>query len=91
MDPNASLDNFNCVDINECATNNSPCGANSICDNTDGGFACGCKFGYQLDTNGQCVDIDECADQHCALVATDFPNLRLASKNGFPTYGGGVP
>ena len=48
-----------CVDINECDEGSHNCAENSVCTNTDGGFACECKSGYQGD-GLSCTDVDEC-------------------------------
>ena len=86
MDPNSTLESFECLDINECDATNSPCGDNSICDNTDGGFECGCAPGYEMDANNQCVDTDECASGTCDTIAHDFPNL---AGGGCQNFNGG--
>ena len=39
-------DKRSCVDINECAEGISGCA--QLCNNTQGGYACGCQAGYQL-------------------------------------------
>ena len=106
MDPNSTLESFECLDINECDATNSPCGDNSICDNTDGGFECGCLPGYEMDAaNNACVDIDECSIGICSSVAAgeitgnEIPNLSADSCQNFnggfvctcePGYQGGV-
>lgn len=46
------------MDIDECALSN-PCGANSACSNTAGGYTCMCQPGF-VSSNGACVDVDEC-------------------------------
>ncbi len=51
-----------CIDIDECAANESPCGEGSECVNTLGGFECECAAGFEANDDGVCVDIDECAD-----------------------------
>jgi len=49
-----------CVDINECASVNSPCGNNATCTNVPGSVVCDCNTGYS--GNGQaCLDVNECA------------------------------
>ena len=37
------------VDIDECAKNTHKCGANSYCNNTNGGYNCTCHPGYYGD------------------------------------------
>ncbi|XP_022663715.1 pro-epidermal growth factor-like isoform X2 [Varroa destructor] len=74
-------DSVGCVDIDECAMNQSDCPKELQCKNTDGGFDCVCPIGYReralqpvntmtpyYDTI-ECVDIDECLlDLHtCAF------------------------
>lgn len=47
-------------DINECAIAPKPC--QMTCENTDGGYMCGCVRGYILNRdNSTCRDVDECA------------------------------
>jgi hypothetical protein len=50
-----------CTDIDECAAEQSPCGENSVCTNTEGGYDCACADGYTATDDGACEDIDECA------------------------------
>uniref|UniRef100_K7FIB5 Adhesion G protein-coupled receptor E1 n=1 Tax=Pelodiscus sinensis TaxID=13735 RepID=K7FIB5_PELSI len=51
--------------IDECSQDPSPCGLNSICNNTLGSYTCTCRAGYlspsQPDTPFNCTDIDECS------------------------------
>lgn len=65
-----------CLDINECTDGKANCAAfvdGGLCVNTQGGFECRCKFGfegdgttckcpvgYALGASGACVDVDEC-------------------------------
>ena len=42
----------NCLDINECAQSNSPCGVHSKCVNKKPFFECKCDAGYLLDDDG---------------------------------------
>ena len=60
------------TDIDECAADESPCGANQVCANTDGGFECACADGFLADEEGACVDVDECAAEEspCDVNAT---------------------
>lgn len=37
------------LDIVECDSSNSPCGANAECKDTDGSFECSCKLGFSGD------------------------------------------
>ena len=46
--------------MNEC--NDSPCGNNTTCTNTEGSFTCSCVTGYQGDPYTTCSDINECAN-----------------------------
>ncbi len=60
-----------CDDVNECANGSDNCSENAICVNTDGGFTCNCKAGYEGD-GITCIDIDECANgtNNCSVNAT---------------------
>ena len=40
---------INFVDINECVSTH---GCQQVCINTDGGFRCECRQGFQLNTDG---------------------------------------
>eukprot|EP00730_Choanoeca_flexa_P006389 TRINITY_DN12143_c4_g6_i1.p1 TRINITY_DN12143_c4_g6~~TRINITY_DN12143_c4_g6_i1.p1 ORF type:complete len:1307 (+),score=146.15 TRINITY_DN12143_c4_g6_i1:162-4082(+) len=55
--------NRSCIDIDECAAEETGCGANMQCQNTDGSFLCQCLEGFTLVKSNEsfCVDIDECA------------------------------
>ncbi|KAH9488617.1 hypothetical protein Btru_061290 [Bulinus truncatus] len=70
-------------DIDECASDVSPCTQLSECKNTPGSFYCLCPTGYEMingGTNGAggtCVDIDECVksnpcDQRCTNVVGSY-------------------
>lgn len=43
------LDKFNCIEIDECATDQHNCHANADCINTQGSYHCRCKEGYTGD------------------------------------------
>ncbi|XP_068753895.1 uncharacterized protein [Montipora capricornis] len=62
-----------CKDKNECELDDTLCGSNSDCINTEGSYHCKCQPGYQ-EINGDatnCTDIDECATgEPCGDVAT---------------------
>jgi Calcium-binding EGF domain len=49
-----------CVDVDECNGGTSPCGPNSSCANTVGGFLWICNFGYSGIDGKNCVDANEC-------------------------------
>lgn len=54
-----------CVDINECDKAHGPngrCGANAICVNNPGSFACQCPAGFSGNPLTKCMDIDECLE-----------------------------
>ena len=62
-----SPNTLQCGDVDECATAADNCGANSICANIVGGFACGneCPEGLSPnDDRTECVDPNECPDYH---------------------------
>ncbi|XP_061724505.1 fibrillin-1-like isoform X2 [Cydia pomonella] len=49
-----------CLDIDECAVNQSECGPQQRCENFFGGHSCQCPAGHQLVGAKDCEDIDEC-------------------------------
>ncbi|XP_040205585.1 uncharacterized protein LOC120936885 [Rana temporaria] len=58
-------DGVECIDINECQTNASICGAHASCNNTIGSYDCHCDDGFSL-VNGTCKDVDECSSpEYC--------------------------
>lgn len=57
----AESDKWNCVEIDECATNTHLCDNNAICTNTAGSYNCACKEGYTGDGHN-CVPV---CDPHC--------------------------
>ena len=40
------IGNDGCVDINECSANTHNCADEADCTNTEGGFTCSCKTGF---------------------------------------------
>ena len=57
----AGLPGLTCIDIDECLDPNS-CDQTNFCNNTPGGFNCGCLEGFSGTNPNDCQDIDECAD-----------------------------
>ncbi len=54
-----------CVDVDECATDNGGCDPLTSCTNTAGSRTCGaCPAGYSGDGEVGCTDVDECAADH---------------------------
>ena len=51
-----------CVDFDECATNDHSCPEMSVCENVKGNYVCRCLAGYE---GSSCVDIDECTRSVC--------------------------
>ncbi|CAH1245691.1 TLL1 [Branchiostoma lanceolatum] len=50
---------YTSIDIDECMSDNGGC--QEACLNLDGGYACGCSYGYEIAPDGtSCVDVDEC-------------------------------
>ncbi|GIL80382.1 hypothetical protein Vretifemale_9486 [Volvox reticuliferus] len=61
-----------CVDVNECAVTNSPCGGSSICTDQPGGYSCGCPANSGLAyvaTMNDCL-ADLCSPQTCGGNST---------------------
>jgi len=54
------VDGIICDDLDECETGTHDCADAHGCKNTDGGYECTCRTGYEMISN-TCVDIDECA------------------------------
>ena len=68
---------FECNDINECLSKDSPCPIDTSCDNAPGSFICKCLAGFEL-VDGRCIDIDECfRDTH-----TCSQNARCTNTGG---------
>ncbi len=70
--PGYRISGSDCVDIDECATNNGGCGLNATCTNTAGSFSCTCFAGYGQVADAGCVDVDSCASGNggCDVNAT---------------------
>ncbi|KAL3837374.1 hypothetical protein ACJMK2_022736 [Sinanodonta woodiana] len=49
-------------DLDECQVPNICNDSLKICLNTKGSYACNCRDGYVLNTNGSCTDLNECTD-----------------------------
>jgi hypothetical protein len=53
------INGSNCVDVDECQTNNGGC--SHLCSNSIGSFACNCLTGYELSVDKRtCQDVNEC-------------------------------
>ncbi|KAI6661005.1 Phosphatidylinositol phosphatase PTPRQ-like [Oopsacas minuta] len=50
--------------IDECTTGIDPCSATELCTNTDGGYSCLCRVGYER-IGIDCIDINECYTDPC--------------------------
>ncbi len=57
--PGYSGDGKICNDVDECASNPSPCDANALCSNLPGSYNCACNSGYAGD-GVSCSDVNEC-------------------------------
>lgn len=60
-------DRRSCVDVNECKEDNPCTGEDEECVNTQGGFECRCKDGFE-EEDGVCVDIricEKCEHMQC--------------------------
>uniref|UniRef100_A0A336MBC7 CSON008848 protein n=1 Tax=Culicoides sonorensis TaxID=179676 RepID=A0A336MBC7_CULSO len=55
------LDKFNCIEIDECATDQHNCHENADCLNTQGSYHCRCKEGY----TGDGIDCKPVCNQTC--------------------------
>ena len=51
-------------DIDECLLRSDLC-PNGVCVNTNSGYKCVCKQGYEQNSEGLCVDKDECREGLC--------------------------
>ncbi|XP_075758382.1 adhesion G protein-coupled receptor E1-like [Pelodiscus sinensis] len=79
----SSVAPLNCSDIDECSQDPSPCGLNSICNNTPGSYTCRCRAGYfppsQSDGRFSCTDIDECSQDPSPCGLNSICNNTLGS------------
>ncbi|XP_062267691.1 thrombomodulin-like [Platichthys flesus] len=61
MGKKPAQDGKSCVDVDECKEGEDPCTAEGQeCLNTDGGFECRCRDGFDLE-NGACIDVAICS------------------------------
>ena len=78
-------DGSDCQDIDECSPEEGaaePCGANMNCVNTEGGYNCVCKDGYQsVDDNSYCEDINECSIEE-DVVELCGANMKCVNREG---------
>ncbi|XP_059159686.1 G surface protein, allelic form 168-like [Physella acuta] len=79
-----------CEDVNECLVNGTnPCGLNTYCTNTFGGYTCTCVEGFRK-SGDRCVDINECIEnQHnCEQVCINLvPLFKCDCLEGFKISG----
>ncbi|XP_072458163.1 adhesion G protein-coupled receptor E1 isoform X9 [Notamacropus eugenii] len=64
---------FQCTDVDECSQSSRPCGPNTNCTNTFGGYTCSCLSGFSSAHGNswipgrtgpfQCTDVDECSQR----------------------------
>src|SRR6185503_15545986 len=84
-------DGFNCVDVNECSSNNGGCSVNAVCTNTPGSLSCACVPGYFGDGTScqQCADVNHCATSETCSSAVNSSCSVCESgywrSNGLPT------
>ena len=68
------------MDVNECVVMPDICGFDKTCVNTDGGYECNCRSGYQkasTDNSVPCTDINECDVQslnNCTTTTSTCQN-----------------
>ncbi|KAE8586229.1 hypothetical protein XENTR_v10021600 [Xenopus tropicalis] len=74
------IDEDQCVDIDECASETHQCNPTQICINTEGGYTCSCTEGYWL-LEGQCLDIDECRYGYCQQLCANVPGSYSCTCN----------
>lgn len=81
-----------CVDKDECAEPNNPCG-NSKCSNTIGSYNCGCPNGYQFDTRlSICVQsAGGCNNSPCSFGCNPVGNQGFSCDcpRGYQSIGDG--
>ncbi|XP_065807893.1 nidogen-2 [Labrus bergylta] len=84
-------DGRNCYDVDECAENQSSCGAHAQCVNLPGSHRCQCQSGYEFGFDGRtCVDMDECSSSPChtdARCINGLGSFQCQCRLGF--YGDG--
>ncbi|MFT6398736.1 MAG: hypothetical protein ACJAYU_003498 [Bradymonadia bacterium] len=75
-----------CVDVDECELEIADCPEGRLCENTDGGFVCGCGVGY---FGADCAECPGGADNVCFGRGTcDDGNEGTGACECEPRYGG---
>ncbi|KAG5667912.1 hypothetical protein PVAND_015877 [Polypedilum vanderplanki] len=92
-----SAEDFECIDIDECAEN--PCESDKICQNLKGGFECisidvlstNCTAGFEM-IDDKCFDVNECKigicekDEHCTNLKGSFRCEKIQCDPGYINY-----
>jgi hypothetical protein len=83
-----------CIDINECATNNGGCSTHATCTNAAGSYTCACVPGFVGNGFSCAVDINECATNNggCSVFSqcTNTPTGRTCGACAPGFVGDGV-
>lgn len=61
------------TDIDECKTQTADCALNATCSDTDGGYTCTCKSGFE--ENGKMCT----GDDRIIYIIMDYANITLLS------------